>query len=88
LVRRTLAIFLSAEFGFLGVVVLTLTQTPRLKGPLVSKGLFLRELKVLPIAGDLDFFDWLFLGLFFNWLIVGISRSCYKMIYYLAFNIK
>ena len=30
--RRTLAIFLIAEFGFLGVVVVTLMQTPRLNG--------------------------------------------------------
>jgi hypothetical protein len=32
LLKRTLAIFRKAEFGFFGVVVVTLIQTPRLKG--------------------------------------------------------
>jgi len=45
LVRRTLATFLKAEFGFLGVVVNTLTQTPRLNGDAENTGRFLMELK-------------------------------------------
>jgi hypothetical protein len=72
-VRRTLAIFRRAEFGFLGVVVETLTHTPRLKGPFVSTGRFLSVLKILIIAGDFDFFFAIFRGLFLSWFIVGIS---------------
>lgn len=45
LVSLTLATFLKAEFGFLGVVVNTLRHTPRLNGELEKTGLFLRELK-------------------------------------------
>jgi hypothetical protein len=40
LVNRTLATFLKAEFGFLGVVVYTLTQTPRFCGQDFNAGLF------------------------------------------------
>ncbi len=75
LVSLTLAIFLSAELGFLGVVVPTFTHTPRLKGLLVSLGLFLSVLKILVMAGDLDFFFRLFLGRFLSWLMVGINVS-------------
>ena len=38
LVRRTRAIFRRAELGFFGVVVVTLVQTPRLKGFCFSAG--------------------------------------------------
>ncbi len=38
LVRRTLAIFLIAELGFLGVVVVTERQTPRFCGQLSRMG--------------------------------------------------
>jgi hypothetical protein len=69
---RTLAIFRSAEFGFLGVVVETLTHTPRLKGLFVPTGRFLSVLKILSIAGDLDFTFWTLRGLFLSWFIVGI----------------
>jgi hypothetical protein len=72
-VRRTLAIFRRAEFGFLGVVVETFTQTPRLKGPLVATGRFLSVLKVRAMAGDLVFFFWTLRGRFLSWLIVGIA---------------
>src|SRR5262245_37506160 len=40
LVRRTRATFRSAEFGFFGVCVNTLTQTPRFCGLTWSAGLF------------------------------------------------
>src|SRR5438874_3593960 len=39
-VRRTRAIFRSAEFGFLGVVVETRVQTPRFCGAPASAGVF------------------------------------------------
>jgi hypothetical protein len=38
LVSLTRATFLSAEFGFFGVVVYTLVHTPRLWGQLMSAG--------------------------------------------------
>lgn len=41
----TLAIFLKAEFGFFGVVVVTLTQTPRLNPEPLGNS-FLERLKV------------------------------------------
>ena len=44
LVKRTLAIFRRAEFGFLGVVVETFVQTPRLKGAGKKTGLFFKTL--------------------------------------------
>jgi hypothetical protein len=43
LVSRTRATFRNAEFGFLGVTVITLVQTPRFWGQLFN-------------AGDFDFF--------------------------------
>ena len=54
-VRRTLAIFRMAEFGFLGVLVVTLVQTPRLKGELKKIGLFFRTLNERVKAGVFDF---------------------------------
>ncbi len=54
-VRRTRAIFLMAEFGFFGVLVVTLTHTPRLKGAGKKTGLFSMELNVRVKATDFDF---------------------------------
>lgn len=71
----TLAIFRRAEFGFLGVFVVTLVQTPRLKELPLGKA-FLRLLIVLKTvskAGVFDFFPLLFLFPLNNWLIVGIK---------------
>jgi len=45
LLRRTLAIFRRAEFGFFGVMVLTWVQTPRFWGePEKRRGRFFRAL--------------------------------------------
>ena len=63
-VRRTLATLRIAEFGFLGVRVMTWMQTPRRKGE-PSK------------AGDLVLLLSLFRPLRTNWLIVGISRKSF-----------
>jgi len=49
-VSLTLATFLSAEFGFFGVVVYTRMQTPLFWGQLFSAGLL-----VLLAASDLPF---------------------------------
>jgi len=59
----TLATFLKAEFGFLGVTVVTFTQTPLLKGEGNSMGLFLSKLKLFPNAGVFDLLLGIFLGL-------------------------
>lgn len=78
LVSFTLANFLSAEFGFLGVMVPTLVQTPLLKGlPLFPhrlpiEGLFLIKLKFFKSAGVFDLFSALFLGFLTNCCIVDI----------------
>ena len=53
--RRTLAIFLRAEFGFLGVAVLTAVQTPLFCGEDRSLDFFLKELKLFCRAGAVDF---------------------------------
>jgi hypothetical protein len=66
LVNRTLAIFRKAEFGFVGVIVPTFTQTPLLKGPLLFIGLFLSVLNLRPKAGDFDFAFVIFLGFLTN----------------------
>jgi hypothetical protein len=55
----------SAEFGFFGVVVYTLMQTPRFWGQLLSAGLL-----VLLIASVLPFLT--------SWLIVGTSITPLK----------
>src|SRR5205823_11745650 len=60
---RTRATFRSAEFGFLGVIVLTTVQTPRFCGQPC-------------MAGCLGFERWGLRGDLINWLIVGIRRSC------------
>src|SRR3989344_2223479 len=44
LLSRTRAIFLRAEFGFLGVMVVTLTHTPRLNGAPIGKSFRLRRM--------------------------------------------
>lgn len=62
LVNLTLAIFLNAEFGFFGVVVLTLMQTPLLKGDQYFFGLFLIVLKPKAKAGDFVFLRAFLLG--------------------------
>ena len=54
-VRRTLATFLRAEFGFLGVTVLTDVHTPLFCGDFVSVGTLLREFIPLKSAGAVDF---------------------------------
>src|SRR3990172_12431793 len=72
LVRRTRATLRSAEFGFLGVCVRTLVQTPRFWGlpsPLTMR--FVRALKRKRRAGALVF---LTIGLrprLTSWFIVG-----------------
>src|SRR5476651_931317 len=62
LVRRTLATLRKAEFGFLGVRVMTCTQTPRRCGAPFS-------------AGDFVLTTTLRRPLRTNWLIVGIPVS-------------
>jgi hypothetical protein len=65
-VSLTLAIFRKAEFGFFGVVVETLVQTPRLNGDGENTGRFLSVLKLRPKATVLTFFEVFFLGLFMS----------------------
>src|ERR1700704_2183124 len=61
-VRRTLATLRMAEFGFLGVRVMTCTQTPRRKG--------------LPCnAGALDFARILRRPFLTSWLMVGMDLN-------------
>jgi hypothetical protein len=61
LVRRTLATFLNAELGFLGVTVLTDVHTPLFCGELTSVATLLREFIPFPRAGAVDFFSLLVL---------------------------
>ena len=76
--RRTLAIFLRAELGFLGVAVLTAVHTPRFCGEEVLIGFFWRELKLLWRAGAVDFFTDVWRHFLTNWLNVGIIfTSCF-----------
>jgi len=57
LVRRTLATFLKAEFGFLGVTVKTLRQIPLLNGEGNFIGRFFKTLKANSKTGLFpDFF--------------------------------
>src|SRR5471030_2541412 len=62
LVKRTRAVFRRAEFGFFGVIVRTIVQTPRLNGLLLK-------------AGDLYFTFGTLRPLRTNWLTVGIHTS-------------
>jgi len=71
LVKRTLAILRKAEFGFFGVMVVTLRQTPRFCGLGRLTGMFLSVLNVVSRAGDLLFLVLFFLAFLTNWLIVG-----------------
>jgi len=75
LVKRTLAIFLIAELGFLGVLVVTLVQTPRLKGEGKYTGLFFIVLKLRAKATAFDLERSIFLFFLFNWFIVGIRQE-------------
>ena len=74
LVKRTRAIFLNAEFGFLGVVVVTFTHTPLLKGEGKKTGLFFLVLKLRQRAGAFGFFFGFFLGFLINCCIVAIIQ--------------
>jgi hypothetical protein len=73
--RLTRAIFLKAEFGFLGVVVVTFKHTPLLKGdPFGSSVLFLCKVsKFVCNAKTLLLELAVFLPFLINWLIVGIK---------------
>src|SRR3954454_13120827 len=59
---RTLATLRRAELGFLGVIVLTWRQTPRLNGQASS-------------TGDLVLYNWGRRGFRTSWLIVGMGRG-------------
>ena len=67
-VSLTLAIFLSAEFGFFGVMVRTCRQTPLRCGQLFN-------------AGDLDFFFFEILPNLISWEIVGIVLFFYALLF-------
>ena len=54
-VNVTLAIFLTAEFGFLGLVVVTFVQTPLLNGDIYLVTLLVKELYPLLKAWVFDF---------------------------------
>src|SRR5271155_5673669 len=69
LVRRTFATLRKAEFGFLGVRVITCTQTPRRCGAPLS-------------AGDFVLTTTLRRPLRTNWLIVGIPYFCLELNFY------
>jgi hypothetical protein len=75
LVRRTLATFLKAELGFLGVTVLTEVHTPLFCGDCTSVCFLFSELSPFSKAGAVDFFTELVLPSRTNWLIVGIFFS-------------
>jgi hypothetical protein len=60
LVSRTLATFLKAEFGFLGVVVYTRTQTPRFCGEPFNAGVLVLLILVFRPCRT-------------SWLMVGIE---------------
>jgi hypothetical protein len=72
--KRTLAILLSAEFGFLGDAVFTDVQTPRFCGLEILTDLLRNEFNERCSAGDLDFSAETFLPFLTNWLNVGILR--------------
>jgi hypothetical protein len=67
LLNRTRATFRIAEFGFLGVVVKTLRQTPRLKGAGYFFGLFFKTLKPKLKATRFVGFFAVFLFFLSNW---------------------
>ncbi len=67
----TLATFLKAELGFLGVTVFTTVHTPLFCGALASVNFFFLELYPCCYAGDVDFALVVVLPFLTNWLIVG-----------------
>jgi hypothetical protein len=67
-VSRTRQTLRSAEFGFLGVIIYTLIQTPLLCGQASN-------------AGTPDLIILVFLGLRTNWLIVAIQLAPNKRPY-------
>jgi len=67
LVKRTLATFRKAEFGFFGVTVVTFMQTPLLKGEGNLEGLFFITLKPRQSAGALGLYSSCFLGRLISW---------------------
>jgi hypothetical protein len=75
LVSRIRAIFRTAELGFLGVVVVTLVHTPRLKGAALKVGLFSRVLNPRRSAVALERTCTFFRGFFTNWFTVGIVNK-------------
>lgn len=74
---RTRAIFRKAEFGFFGVVVVTLMHTPRLNGlPLSNVVLFrFNGFNTVCKAGVLDFHFDVFRGFRISWLSVGMEKK-------------
>jgi len=66
LLNLTLATLRKAEFGFLGLTVKTLMQTPLLSGDGLLTGLFFKVLKLKVKAGRFDFFFGFFLGFLIN----------------------
>jgi hypothetical protein len=77
----TLAIFLSAEFGFFGVAVLTAVQTPLFWGELWSIALRFLEFQPFKRAGAFAFFSDTSRPLRTNWLKVGICFLLSKIFY-------
>ena len=73
--RRTRAIFLIAEFGFLGVLVVTFVHTPRLKGDGKKFGRFLSTLKLRRRATDFAFRGSDLRFFLISWFIVDISTK-------------
>jgi hypothetical protein len=84
LVSLTLATFLRAELGFLGVTVLTDVQTPLFWGEFVLVATLLKEFIPLLRAGAVDFLTELVLPSRTNWLIVGIFISFLQKIFYIS----
>ena len=71
---------LKAEFGFFGVMVVTLTQTPRLNAlPFLREVCFrCKESSVYCMAGDLLFVVLVFRPLRISWFTVGIIKNAAK----------
>lgn len=67
LVKRILATFLKAEFGFLGVTVKTFKHTPLLKGEENLLGRFFRTLNPNAKAGLLPGYLIFFLPFLISW---------------------
>src|SRR5690348_11025113 len=80
LVRRTRAIFRSAEFGFLGVIVRTWRQTPRFCGaPGIGTCRWRRLFQFLRIAGALILAILARRPWRTSWLIVGTKTLLPKL---------